>query len=141
MMIAPTTIAIACRVEYWLSPPGKLHFAIKRIFYAWTGWPAFTHVSAQRRHAALHSFAILPCEALSHAAAQALQTCAQSLRISAEKGESRRTKFEHVWQISAQSFAVCIVFESRPPLVSSATQHFWHSLQASMHCCTSFEIV
>jgi hypothetical protein len=113
----------------------------KFLFYAWTGEPKLMHISAQRRHAVPHSFAILPWDALSQAFAQALHNSAHSLRISAAYCDSRITKFEHVWQISAQSFAICIVLESTPPLLSSATQHFWQSLQASMHSCTCFEIV
>jgi hypothetical protein len=65
--------------------------------------------------------------------------------MSTTKCDSRITKFEHIWHNSAQSFTICIVLESTPPLfrqfISSATQHFWHSIQASMHCCISFEIV
>jgi hypothetical protein len=77
----------------------------------------------------------------SQATAQLLHISAHNLRMSLLNCESRMAKFEHIWHISAQSFAVCIVFESTPPLVSSATQHFWHSLQASTHCCTSFDII
>jgi hypothetical protein len=84
---------------------------------------------------------MLPRDILSQAAAHFLHISAHNLRISPANCDSRITKFEHVWHISAQSFAVSIVLESTPPLVSSATQHFWHSLQASMHCCISLEIV
>jgi hypothetical protein len=74
-------ICLAADLKEPTNPASRNRFRGGSSAYAWTGEPRLTHISAQRRHAVAHSFAMLPWDALSQAVAQALHNSAHNLRI------------------------------------------------------------